>query len=146
MEGLAPPLKCLVDVQAAIANGETARSGLQKYLSGSAADPDFASALRGFLFSFEQGKDWRTAVAKIKSPYRRALIETIACGMSGQSVSSHLQTLRQEIESAAESEIRHHIEMLPLKMLAPLLVFQFPAFLLLLFGPLLRHLITELNQ
>jgi hypothetical protein len=146
MEGLSPSLKCLIDVQAAIANGETARTGVNRYVGGTEADPDFANVLRNFLFSFDQGRDWRLDVGKQKSPYRRALIEAIACGMSGQSISAHLQCLREEVESASEMEIREHIELLPLKMLIPLLLFQFPAFLLLLFGPLLRHLIEELNR
>ncbi len=146
MEGLAPPLKCLIDVQSAIANGETARAGVKRYLASTSASPEFASALRNFLFCFEQGRDWRTDLSKLKSPYRRALIETISFGMNGQSIAVHLQSLREELESAAEAEIQQHIEMLPLKMLIPLLLFQFPAFLLLLFGPLLQHLIEELNK
>ncbi len=146
MEGLAPPLKCLIDVQAAIANGETARVGVKRYLASGPTDAAFATSLRSFLFAFEQGQDWRTELKQLKSPYRRALIEIIAFGLSGQSISSPLQTLRDEMQMAAEAEIQQHIEMLPLKMLIPLLLFQFPAFLLLLFGPLLRHLIEELNK
>lgn len=146
MEGLAPPLKCLIHIQASLQNGEAVRSSLARYLAKlEAADP-FGHVLRRFLFAWEQGHDWRLLLRSVSSSHRRALIEVLASGLSGQSISSSLQGLREEMTGACELEIKDHLEMLPLKMLAPLLLFQFPAFLLLLFGPLLRHLIQELNR
>lgn len=145
MEGLAPPLKCLIEVQAAIRNGEAIRAGLARYVQMSSANDSFASAMRSFLIAWERGQPWRH-VLEGQSAHRRALLEVFACGLSGQSIASQLDSLRAEISKACDAEIREHLEMLPLKMLAPLLLFQFPAFLLLMFGPLLRHLIQEINR
>ena len=146
VEGLSPPLKCLIEMQASITNGETARTGMKRYLSHVDPRDQFAAEVRAFLFAWDQDHDWRTRVRKIKSPHRKALIEVAACGLAGQSILAHLESLREEMTAACELEIQAHIEMLPLKMLIPLLLFQFPAFLLLLFGPLLSHLIEELNK
>lgn len=146
MEGLAPPLKCLIQIQSSIANGESVRSSIARYLQIVLVDDPFAMTVRQFMFAWEQGHDWRAMLRNVESAHRRALIEVLACGLSGQSISAHLESLRTEMCAACDLEIREHLEMLPLKMLAPLLLFQFPAFLLLLFGPLLRHLVEELNR
>lgn len=146
MEGLTPPLKCLIEIQSSTSNGETVRQGLVRYLESASADDDFSAITRSFLFQWEQGADWRASIARANSPYRRALLELVAQSLEGQSIASHLEELKREIQSACESEIRSHLELLPLKMLVPLLIFQFPAFLLLLFGPLLRNLIQELSR
>jgi hypothetical protein len=146
MEGLTPPLKCLIEIQSAAHNGEAIRLGITKYLAQARETDDFAPVVRAFLFAWDQGHDWKSVIMVLKSPHRRALLEVVACGLSGQSIMSHLDEIREEMMSATEFEIREHLEILPLKMLMPLLMLQFPAFLLLLFGPLLRHLIEELNK
>ena len=146
MEGLAPPLRCLIQIQSSIANGESVRAAIARYLQTVSVDDPFAVHMRQFMFAWEQGHEWRTMLRTVRSSHRRALIEVLACGLAGQPISPHLESMREEITSACDLEIREHLEMLPLKMLAPLLLFQFPAFLLLLFGPLLRHLVEELNR
>lgn len=146
MEGIAPPLKCLIEIQTAMLNGEPVRVGVNRYLSIAGPDDEYAMALRRFLFIWDQGGEWKSLVAHIESSHRRALTELIAIGLSGQSIMPHLDELKEEIRSACEIQIRHELEMLPLRMLFPLLIFQFPAFLLLLFGPLLAQVLRELSQ
>lgn len=145
MEGLAPPLKCVIEVQSAIKNGESTRAGLDRYAKVAPARDDFAAAVRRLLVARERGSEWRRALEG-QNPHRRALLEVLACGLAGQSIASQLEALRCEIVRACEADVREQLEMLPIKMLAPLLLFQFPAFLLLMFGPLLRHLIEEINR
>jgi hypothetical protein len=146
MEGLNPPLKCLIEIHSALSNGETVRVGLSRYLSIVPLHDEFASSIRRFLFAWDQGQDWRVVVNAIKSAYRRALLELCATALAGQPILPHLEELRQELMSAANAEIGEHLELLPIKMLVPLLLFQFPAFLLLLFGPLLVRLLEEMNR
>jgi len=146
MEGLSPPLKCLIEVQTALRNGEAVRLGLARYLESAGAREDFAADLRRFLFAWEQGQNWRAVVAGIRSPHRRALLDLMATALSGQPILTHLDELRIELIHATEAEISRHLELLPIKMLAPLLIFQFPAFLLLLFGPLLSRLLEEISK
>jgi hypothetical protein len=146
LEGLSPPLKCLIQIQSSIANGESVRTSIARYLGLVDVSDSFGHAVRKFLFAWEQGHEWRPALRNVSSSHRRALIEILACGLAGQPISPHLESLKGEIISACDLEIKDHLDMLPLKMLAPLLLFQFPAFLLLLFGPLLRHLVEELNR
>lgn len=146
MEGLNPSLKCLIEIQSALANAETIRVGLTRYLTWSPINDEFASDIRKFLFAWDQGQDWRAVIRKIESVHRRSLLELVATGFSGQPILQHLEELRDETLNATNAEIGNHLEILPIKMLIPLLLFQFPAFLLLLFGPLLMKLLAELSR
>ena len=157
MEGVAPPLRCLIEIHSSLANGEPARKGIARYLHRPDRGDTLAPLLRRFVFAWEQGHDWRALIEEPRgtlfngaeralSPQRRALLELIAQSLAGQPILSHLEELRAEIVSACEHEIAEHLELLPIKMLLPLLLFHFPAFLILLFGPLLTKLVEELNR
>lgn len=146
MEGMSPPLICLTEMQMAVRNSEPVRSGLSRYLESAMASDDFAPELRRFLFAWDQGQEWRDRVGKIKSPHRRALIDLIAMALQGQPILSHLDELRIDLVQATNDEITQHMELLPIKMMVPLLFFQFPAFLILLFGPILSRLIEEMSK
>lgn len=148
MEGLSPPLGCLIEMQAAMQNGEPARVGVARYLHSASGGEDdgFAKIVRRFLFAWDQGQNWRGQITKVSSPHRRALLELIATGLSGQPILQNLEELRLELIRATEAEVQSFIDLLPLKMLVPLLLFQFPAFLILLFGPLLTKLVGEIGR
>jgi hypothetical protein len=146
MEGLAPPLKCLIEMQAALQNGEPVQKGVLRYLQSTSLNDAFALEVRRFLFAWEQGQDWRAIVSKIRSAQRRILLEIIANGLAGQPVLLHLEELKSEIAEACDSDLKRHLELLPITLLAPLLLLQFPAFLLLLFGPLVSRLLMELSK
>lgn len=146
MEGLAPSLRCLIEMKAAIQNGEPARAGIDKYLGEIRAHDDFQNAVRRFLFSWDQGGDWRSMIAQVDGSQRRALLELLAASLMGQPILQQLDELQTEIQIAADIEIRRHMDLLPIRMLFPLLFLQFPAFLILLFGPLLRKFLEELGK
>jgi hypothetical protein len=122
------------------------RVGVARYLTSVSLRDEFGADLRRFVFSWDQGGDWRSHVVRIGSPQRRALVDLIATALSGQPILAHLEELKLELVNAIDLEIRGHIELLPIKMLIPLLMLQFPAFLILLFGPLLGRLLQELNR
>lgn len=146
MEGVAPPLKCLIEIQSSLQNGEPVRAGVLRFLQSAGGRESFAHSLRRVVFAWDQGQEWRRILAEIKSPQRRALIELIIAGFKGQAVLPHLEDLKAEVIRACEIEMKQFVDMLPIKMLIPLLLFQFPAFLLLLFGPLVSRFIEELSR
>ncbi len=144
MEGLAPPLKCLLEIETRLQNGESVRTGIQKYLE---QDIDaFTEDVRKLFFAYEQGRSASEVINSVKSVYRVALLEVLLQGLEGQPILNRIQELKMEIMDASESEIKEVLALLPLKLLVPLLLFQFPAFLLMLFGPIMRHLIGELGK
>ena len=144
MEGLAPPLKCLLEIETRLQNGESVRTGIQKYLE---QDIDaFTEDVRKLFFAYEQGRTASEVINSVKSVYRVALLEVLLQGLEGQPILNRIQELKIKIMDASESEIKEVLALLPLKLLVPLLLFQFPAFLLMLFGPIMRHLIGELGK
>jgi hypothetical protein len=148
MEGLAPTLQCLIEIQSALQNGESLRAGLNRYTQVQTQPQAyaFAQSLKHFLFAWDQGQDWRAHIIKAPTPHRRALMEIIAFGLNGQAILPQLAELQSEVELACELDIKRFLDLLPLQMLIPLLFFQFPAFLILLFGPLLSHFLMEVSR
>jgi hypothetical protein len=144
MDHIAPPLACAIEMQHALRNGETPRAGVARFLE--ASDGEFARQLRRALLAWDQGGDWRPEAARMRSPYRRAICDALMRSLSGQPIQARLDELRTEIELACELEIRRHVDLLPLKAMVPLLLLQFPAFLILLLGPLLSRLLEELSR
>ena len=144
MEGLAPPLKCLIEVRSALQNGESVRTGLLRFVQSSSCE--FSTQVRQFLFDYERGIDWRSRLPTIQSQYRRALLELIALGLDGESIQASLEEMNKELQIACESEIKERMDMLPLQMLFPLLLLLFPAYLLLLFGPLVSAFVREMSR
>lgn len=75
---------------------------------------------------------------------REQLFLLLESGKRGASVLTEWRTLRREVEMQLEMDLKAHVESLPLKMLLPLLFFLFPAFLILLFGPITRAFLSAI--
>ena len=57
----------------------------------------------------------------------------------------YLKDLEKEIMEVCKEDLEKHLEKLPYICLIPLMLFQFPAFLLLLIGPLVLNLLHILQ-
>ncbi len=141
MEGLAPPLKLLLEVKKCIECGETAKAGVQAFLQSDQSD--FAQEVRSWLLRIELGRPDPCAVEHL-SVARRVLLTLLERTFAGQSILGPLKDLEQEMIQMSKIEIDTHLAKLPFLLLLPLVFCQFPAFLLLLFGPVLGHLLASL--
>lgn len=144
MEGLAPPLKLLLEVRFAIDNGETVRSGILRYVRKN-QDP-FCQVVQRWIFAHDQGQTVSESVLKSINLYRRSLLDILSNGLRGHPVRKQLDEFEIELQQACESQIDEFINLLPIKILMPLVLLQFPAFLLLLLGPLFMELMKGLNS
>lgn len=145
MESLAPPLECAMFLRGALENGESVVVGLRRYLDYAPRDA-FAVVLKGWWFAFEQGHDRKVWVQKSGTSARRAVLDLIERGLKGQAILVSLAELETEMMEASRNEIQAHMELLPTKMLMPLMGLQLPALLILLFWPMLNRLIMELSR
>lgn len=136
MEDLAPPLQLVLTVKSVIENGESVRIGIRKFISQS--DSDWARFLARWLLMVESQQRTDKLASEQSSPYRRALLQILEKGLRGETIHPILCEFEKELIDVSKLEIEKHISMLPLKMLVPLLLFQFPAYLILIFGALLR--------
>jgi hypothetical protein len=144
MENLTPPILTIArELLWKISSGQSMRAAMQSQLSD---DPSpFAVRMREWWTRYLQSPEKTAAQDYFTTPYQLALTELIVRGTAGQPVLEMLKTLTAEIERVAEDCLESHVQTLPFKQLIPLLIFQFPAFLVLLVGPLLRELQTGLG-
>jgi hypothetical protein len=141
MEGLNPTLGLILSVRYSIDRGDTVRLALRHYLRH---HDDELSRLVAQLFSLkERSQDTAGFKATVKSRYARAVLEVLERGFQGEAILQSLLLLEEEVRSSCQIELEEWSSLLPLKALIPLLLLQFPALLMLLFGPLLRQMIQS---
>ncbi len=144
MEGLAPPLACLLEVRLGLENGASVNRALVDYLGE--AQGDFADELRQWRILYEQGVSTEGFIARQQSSYRRALFSLFERGLRGEPILSGLNDLEKEMVEACRDQLELHLRRLPILGLIPLMLFQAPALLLLLFGPILTDLLGRLAE
>lgn len=143
MEGLAPPLALLLCVKRAIEKGQSVKQGILLYIKKERGE--FVTTVTLWLGLLQQGQDPKDAIQRLSSPHRRTLLQVLERGLRGESIHTVLVRLEEELVEACNEELTNKIAQLPFIMLIPLLLFQFPAFLLLLFGPLLQNFFHSLG-
>ncbi len=137
MENIAPPLKLLLSVKRQIEKNQPVRIGVLLYLQTETSD--FSVSVAQWYSLFQQGKSTHTVLKLMTSMYRRVLLQVLERGLRGESVYQLLCQLENEITEACHDEISNKLAKLPFILLIPLLLMQFPAILMLLFGPLLQN-------
>lgn len=145
MENLTPPvLEATRELRWRVASGISMKEAVRLYLTH--ATTPFAQKVREWWALKIQDRPTNERERSFSTHYQRALLDLIARGVSGQPTLEHLQELEDEIEKAAHAELEMHLATLSFKVLIPLLVFQFPAYLILLVGPLLRDLSQQMGR
>ena len=136
MENLAPPLEMLLSVRWSLEKGDSVRIAVLSYIE-EISDPRWKDdvllwwslcQVRGETGPFHQRQ---------QSLYRRTVLQTLEQGLAGASIYQQICQLEEETCQACEDEIEKHSALLSIRALIPLLFFQFPAFFILLLGPLL---------
>lgn len=105
------------------------------------SDP-LSSQLREMLVMLNRNK---TELSQLQTPLQRAFWILIVRGLNGQPVLEALQGLEVEVERMASHQLETHIAELPFKVMIPMLLFMFPAYLLVLIGPMMRELTRVLG-
>jgi hypothetical protein len=143
MEYLTPPvLQAVREIRWHVESGKAMKEAVQSYLNS--ASDSFAMLLREAWVLKWQGKS-RTEF-NFRSRLQTALWRLIERGCAGQPSMESLCALESEIEKAAQYELESHLAAVPFKILIPLLLFQFPAYLVLLLGPVLRELNRQMGS
>jgi len=145
MEGLAPSLLLCLELRMALERGDAPVVALRKMQPLLPLDLRFE--VLQLLRHFEQHghlEQFHIQLrASTKSSYRRELFQLVGQGLIGAPISAKLKELEAEIKTACEDEVEVFVAKLPLLAMLPVLLVQFPAFLLLLFGPILQELIRS---
>ncbi len=140
---LAPPLKAVLEIRLQIENGVSVSQAVRVYVQRNLLDA-FAKELGLWLFAKETGKSFDEKA--FERLYRRRLIELLNYGLKGEPILEALIDLEEDLVFAANEELERHLQKLPLISLIPLMLLEFPAFFLLLLGPLLLNLLSALQN
>lgn len=152
MVGLNPVLRFLMAIEEGVNRGDAIRDIVLQYVAQPATtriERTLERQILGFLRSIEQTCESDHAMGDESgdemSLYRQSLFSLLFVGVQGNSILPQLRELRSEIEAQLELDMKAHIESLPLKMLIPLLLGMFPAFLILLLGPITQNFLEALK-
>jgi hypothetical protein len=137
---LAHPYQFLILLIQDLESGTSVRLAVKNYLLKH--QNDFAADLVSW---FENTQREQKRPSNAKNPHRQALFDVLDLALQGGSVLPHLYELENEFKFACEQNLEDHLAKLPYKLMIPLLLFQFPAFLVLILGPLLSQLISEVQ-
>lgn len=141
MVSLAPPLQATLNLRLSLELGLCVSQAIKNYVKKFPEDL-FAKNLGEWLFFKETGRAYNL---DLFLPYRRSLIEILERGLKGEPILETLLNFEQELVEVCKNELEKHLEKLPFISLIPLMLFQFPAFLLLFIGPLILNLFTSLS-
>lgn len=149
VDSVNPVLACIWFVEEGIRRGESIREALMSWAAVSAAsrtnEDRYGRDFRLQVLQLLRNAESASAVAVVApSPYRENFFQILAAGFRGEAVLADLIVLKADIKNQLELDMKSHIETLPFKMLVPLLLFLFPSFLILLFGPITRSFLQSL--
>ena len=143
MEHLNNSLGLIVKLEECLTNGESVQSAMIRFCKENKGD--FSRLVMQLLGLFRQNASTMEFFTEIRNSYQLSVLELCFAGLNGQSILQKVSGLRRELEEVIELDVRRHIESLPLKILVPLVLCQFPAILILLFGPLVRQFLNSLG-
>jgi hypothetical protein len=143
MESLAPPVKLILQLRFSIEKGESVRNAIQEYLQMN--EDEFSIKISSCLILSSQGRSIDHILSSEKSSVRKGVLLLVQKGLKGEPIYTQLLALEQESIEQMNQEIESYLAVLPFKMMIPVLLFQFPAFLILLFGPLLKTFLSQIG-
>lgn len=139
---LAPPLQAVLEIRLKIENGTSVPQAIRSYTKRNPGDL-FAQKLGLWLFAKETGKNLEEEA--FDTFYRKRLIDILSRGLEGESILKALSDLEEDLIVISNEDLEQYLQKLPLIGLIPLMLFEFPAFFLILVGPLLLNLLSALN-
>lgn len=141
MESLTPSLRFVLVLRESLERGDSVRNAVRDFVHNYPSA--FARQVSVWMVERENGKNAASEVAML--PSERFLIRIVDRGLKGEPIMTPLRELESEIIDRCENQMEEFVELLPVKTLMPLLLFIFPAYLLLLLGPMVERLVQSLN-
>lgn len=140
MAHIVPSLAFLGSVKSGIEQGISVSESISRSLNGQ--DDEYHTQMT-LWWAFEKNALANNVV--FKTQYQKSLAEILHNGLLGAPIYEHLELLEKEMTEEFERQWRGYLESLPMKLSLPLLLFFFPAYVVLMFGPLIIKLLSEVQ-
>ncbi len=144
MESMNPALLLLLTVKRHLERSQSVKIGITEYLR--TEETLFRDDVATWFNLWQQGLETESVLKKQSSIYRNILLQTLERGLKGEPIYNFLVELEIEIIKACEHSLSQSLGRLPFILLVPLLLFQLPAFLILLFGPILSRFLEAMGS
>ena len=136
MEGVSPTLQLLLICKRYLSAQRSLREAIYIFIQENKSP--FAQDVEKWLIFLEQGRSLDREKHSHSNIYRQQLLDILAKGLKGHSILPVLEQFEEEIVEKSFHEVEEFAARLPFQMLIPLLFFQFPAFIMLILGPILK--------
>ncbi len=143
MESMNPALLLLLIVKRHLERGQSTKIGITEYLRSE--ETLFRDEVSRWFNLWQQGLSTESVLQNQSSIYRNILLQTLERGLKGEPIYGFLGELETEIIKACEHSLSQSLGRLPFILLVPLLLFQLPAFMILLFGPILSRFLEAMG-
>lgn len=140
MERINPIIECITEIQSSLMSGESIKVGLISYIQQDSSMSKLQQTCKNFVTLYESGQDTNKVVKGAKSELTKSLLLLLERGFKGEPISEALQDLKEFTVDQSEKDIANYLTILPFKAMIPLFIFQLPALLIILFGPLILSL------
>jgi tight adherence protein C len=101
----------------------------------------YSKCLQAWLVRLDAGQNSKNIIESLPeltgTPAKRAFLAVIEKGLKGAPIDEFLSDLELEFYQTIEFNYEKRLQVLPLKMMMPLMLFVLPGMMLLLIGPLL---------
>jgi len=140
MKHLIPPqISTLQDLIYLLESGYSLRDSLLQILESNTKD-DFILKIQIWIKQHDAGLSSEDFVQILTSSIDRQIFSLLERGLKGEPILKYLIQLEQEIQELVQIKRDKNLAMLPIKLLIPLTLMIFPAYLIVLLVPLLSEL------
>lgn len=141
MEGLAPFLQFVLEFEWGLRCGCSVAQSWQQALS-CIEDRKLWHEMNLWWQHWQQNQ---VTIPQFSSRHRRTLFDLASKGLSGSPIYERLQSFRSDLLESCWSELEDFLQALPFRSGLILMLFQFPAMLILLLGPMLLTMLEALK-
>jgi hypothetical protein len=142
MEDLSFLLKLCLHVRVSIEGGEALRVSLFRF--SEMKDEFLYLKLKQWLTHFDQSGGENCSETLFKNHQIQIFLEILSQGLIGHSIFERVKAMEEEFIEVCKDEFQRELDKLPYVLMVPLLLFMFPAYMLLLIGPILNLFLKEL--
>lgn len=142
MEDLSFLLKLCLQMRVSIEGGEALRIALIKFSDQKSSFLHLK--LKQWLNHFDSTGGENCAETLFSNHHIQIFLEIVSQGLMGHSIYERVKSMEEEIIETCKEEFQRELDKLPYVLMIPLLIFMFPAYLLLLLGPILNLFLKSL--
>jgi hypothetical protein len=143
MVGVNPLFKLVCELRMQMESGISLRPALDAYLQKN--EDEFSGLVRQWYIGLQHQEGNTKILNGCTSPYRKVFFQIVESGFKGQMIYEPLCQLEEEVIYACEQELELALQRLPFKLMFPMLALLFPAYLILLIGPIIKQLLEGFN-